>query len=233
MSRSAKLRRATTTEMRRATTAEARRATAKLAIAPARVSRKLDLGCGFVPKEGFEGVDIRGDKMTHKVDLFRFPWPFEDASVDELHSSHLVEHIPAREIEERDLAENATDADRERFVGQDMLFAFFDESYRILVPDGWMTVIVPSGRSSRAFMDPTHRRFLMQETFLYLAAEWRKINSLQHYRVNCNFACDVGHSMPQEEGARSQDAQAMRVMHYWNTTVDWIAKLKKLPPPGA
>jgi hypothetical protein len=209
--------------------------------APPPVSLKLDLGCGLVPKDGFEGVDLRGDKAKHKVDLFKFPWPFADGSVEEIHCSHLVEHIPAREIEDHDLVIPQSNPSalpllggvsgvREKFLGQDMLFAFFDECYRILQPDGWMTVIVPSGRSSRAFMDPTHRRFLMQETFLYLSAEWRHLNSLQHYRVACNFGIDVGHSMPEQEGMRSQDAQATRVMHYWNTTVDWIAKLKKLGP---
>jgi predicted SAM-dependent methyltransferase len=207
----------------------------KLVEAAPPVNVKLDLGCGLVPKDGFEGVDLYGDKAKHKVNLFKFPWPFADESVEELHASHLVEHIPAREIEERDLAVPAgldaieTAALRERLLSQDMFFAFMDECYRILQPDGWMTIIVPSGRSNRAFMDPTHRRFLMQETFLYLNEQWRTQNGLQHYRVRCNFGIDVGHTMPQEEGLRSQEAQATRIMHYWNTTVDWIAKLKKLP----
>jgi hypothetical protein len=69
----------------------------------------------------------------------------------------------------------------------------------------------------------------MQETFLYFARDWRKQNGLEHYRINCNFGVDVGHSLPQEEGLRSAEAQAQRFMTCWNVTVDWIARLKKLP----
>jgi len=210
-----------------------------LSEAKSRVSLKLDLGCGQTPKEGFEGVDLRSEQAKHKVDLFKFPWPFKDESVEELHASHLCEHIPAREIEPRDLQGLQTPdgnyiidplTDRVRaFLGQDMFFAFMDECYRILAPDAWMTIVVPSGRSNRAFMDPTHRRFFMQETFLYLSEEWRRLQKLDHYNVHTNFGVDVGHSMPQEEGLRSQEALQTRVNHYWNTTIDWIAKLKKLP----
>jgi len=207
----------------------------KLSLAVSTPSLKLDLGCGQNPKEGFEGVDIRGGKASRVVDLFKFPWPFEDGSVEELHSSHFLEHIPAREIEEQDLHPGdgpAMAARREQFLGQDMFFAFMDECYRILKPDCWMHVVVPSGRSNRAFQDPTHRRFFMQETFVYLNAEWRKSQGLDHYRVACNFAGDIGHSMPQEEGLRAPEALNQRINTMWNVTVDFIAKLKKLPPAG-
>ena len=202
---------------------------AALALASDPKVLKLDLGCGQNPKEGHEGVDLYGDKAVHKVDLFKFPWPFKDDSVDEIHSSHFLEHVPAREIEERDLAEGATAADRRELLGKDMLFAFMDECHRIMKTDAWMHVVVPSGRSSRAFWDPTHRRFFMQETFLYFAAEWRKINGLDHYRVKCNFGVDVGQSIPTEETLFAPEAQGTRFKHYWNVTADWIAKLKKLP----
>jgi len=186
---------------------------------------KLDLGCGQNPKEGFEGVDLYGDKATHKVDLFKFPWPFKDNSISEIHASHLLEHVPAREVEFRDLM--GGDGADDSYVGADMLFAFMDECWRIMKPDTWMTVIVPSGRSNRAFWDPTHRRFFMQETFLYFARAWRKQNGLDHYRVTCNFGLDVTHSMPNEEGLRSQDVQTERFKTLWNVTVDWMARLTK------
>lgn len=217
-------------ERLRAQLAELEKEAPPLVEASPRVVRKLDLGCGQNPKEGFEGVDLYGDKAKHKVDLFKFPWPFESDSVDEIHASHFLEHIPAREIEGRDLT-SPTIGDSDlysRLLGQDMLFAFMDECYRILKKDSWMHVVVPSGRSSRAFWDPTHRRFFMQETFLYFSAEWRKMNGLDHYRVNCNFGVNVGQTMPQEEGLRSAEVQADRFAHLWNVTVDWVAQLKKL-----
>lgn len=216
---------------------------APLAEVVSKPALKLDLGCGQNPKEGFEGVDLYGDKATHRHDLFKFPWAFADESVDEIYTSHFLEHVPAREIEERDL--NFDDPSRpagvhpddptrpsiirNRFLGQDMLFAIMDECYRILKPSAWMHVVVPSGRSNRAFMDPTHRRFFMQETFLYFARDWRKMNSLDHYRIRANFGVDVGYSLPNEEGLRSPDAQTTRFLHYWNVTVDWVAKMQKQP----
>jgi predicted SAM-dependent methyltransferase len=196
----------------------------KLVEAKSTPSLKLDLGCGQNPKEGFEGVDVRGGKAKHVFDLFTFPWPFEDSSVEEIHASHFLEHIPAREVEERDLV-----GKDKRYLGADMLFAFMDECYRILKPDCWMHVVVPSGRSNRAFWDPTHRRFFMQETFLYFARDWRTQQGLDHYRVACNFGVEVTHSMPQEEGLKSGEAQSARFSTLWNVTVDWHAKLKKMP----
>ena len=203
---------------------------------------KLDLGCGQNPKDGFEGVDLYGDKAKHKVDLFKFPWPFADNSVDEIFTSHLLEHVPSREVEERDLAAHGTSwstlnptggplmlARRAQFLGQDMLFAFIDECYRILKPDGWLEIVVPSGRSNRAFWDPTHRRFFMQETFCYFAREWRVGQKLDHYRIKANLVGDVGQTMPQEEGLRAMEVQAERYKTLWNVTVDWWAKLKKMP----
>ena len=192
---------------------------------------KLDLGCGQNPKEGFEGVDLYGDKAKHKVDLFKFPWPFRDNSVDEIHASHFLEHIPARDVEPRDIAPDRLQAGRE-FVGQDMLFAFVDECRRILKPDCFMQVVVPSGRSDRAFWDPTHWRFFMQQTFAYFSHDWRKSQGLDHYRVKCNFGTEVGHSQPVEETLRAPEVQAARFNTLWNVTVDWIAKMRKLPRPA-
>jgi hypothetical protein len=208
--------------------------TPKLVEAAGRHECKLDLGCGVNPKEGFEGVDLYGDKATHRVNLFMFPWPFKDNSVDEIFSSHFLEHIPAREIEERDITgaphHEITKETRARFIGQDMFFAFMDECYRIMKQDAWMQIFVPSGRSSRAFWDPTHRRFFMQETFLYLNQEWRVYNGLDHYRTKAHFGVDVGQTVPTEESLFSAEAQAERFKTRWNVTYDWVAKIKKLPP---
>lgn len=211
--------------------------------AAARSELKLDLGCGQNPREGFEGVDLYGEKAKHRVDLFRFPWPWADNSVDEINCSHFLEHVPAREVEMRDIAgltlsesgrylEPLSDVQKS-FLGQDMLFAFMDEVYRILKVDAFINIVVPSGRSDRAFWDPTHRRFFMQQTFLYFNHDWRKINGLQHYRIKCNFNFDVNPTFMQEEGTKSPEALQYRYIHLWNVTADWVAKLKRLPLPDS
>jgi len=69
---------------------------------------KLDLGCGRNKREGYVGVDadsgVGADIVASALDL-----PFEDESVDEVHSSHLVEHF------------DPSDAQK-----------FFDEVFRVL-----------------------------------------------------------------------------------------------------
>jgi hypothetical protein len=190
------------------------------------VGVKLDLACGQSPREGYEGVDLYAPNAKHKVDLFRFPYPWADNSVDEIYCSHFIEHLPAREVEERDLQNHASDGVRQRFIGQDFLFAFFDECYRVLKPDSWMHVICPSVRSERAFQDPTHRRFIAQATFYYLWRDWRVSQKLDHYNVKCNFVGNVNFSFPIELQGRAEEVTRGLYANAWNVILDYIADLK-------
>lgn len=54
---------------------------------------KIEIGGGDRPRgEGFVNVDMLAcADMVH--DLNDTPWPFEDASVDQLYSSHCIEHV--------------------------------------------------------------------------------------------------------------------------------------------
>lgn len=189
---------------------------------------KLDLACGQSCREGFEGVDMFSD-AKHRVNLMKFPWPWADNSVDELHCSHFVEHLPmvhvSREGEYRDVPGSTGD--------RDLFFAFFDECWRVLKPGGLMTVIVPALRSNRAFQDPTHRRFLPSEAFLYLNREWRTMNRLDHYGTTCDFVSPTGQggplvdgNVPMEEGLRSAEVQAARFNSLWNTVLDWCVRMR-------
>jgi len=130
---------------------------------------RLDFGSGPNVREGFEGVDRLpfGGKVKHVVDLaardpwgmkkradsplpFK-PWPWPDASVEEAHSSHFVEHL-----------------DRFERVH------FFNELYRVLAPGGKATIICPNWSSSRAYGDPTHQWPPMGVFwFFYLTRQWR------------------------------------------------------------
>ena len=191
-----------------------------LSIAKPDVTRKLDLACGQSPREGFEGVDWWNKKAQHVVDLQKYPWPFEDNSVLEAHASHYVEHIPMYPLR---VLPDGTE--------QDQFFAFFEECHRILVPDGWITVIVPNARSNGAFQDPTHRRFIVAESFLYLAKQWRDMNKLDHYNVKCDFGVDVQPVIPVEYSTWHAEVQQRRFNHEWNTVVSWQARLKVIKTP--
>ena len=188
------------------------------------ITLKLDLACGQNIREGFEGVDMPTTPgIAHGVDLMRFPWPWADSSVFELHSSHFVEHLPMEFVDSHG---NYVPAGTPG--AKDLLFAFFDECHRILIPGGWMQVIVPCVRNNRAFQDPTHRRFLPAETFLYLAKAWRDINKLDHYNVRCDFEISVNPTIPVELSAMTDEVQARRMNHDWNTVIDLHAKLKAI-----
>jgi len=199
----------------------------EVVLAPTR-ELKLDLACGQSCREGFEGVDLFAD-AKHRVNLLQFPWPWADNSVDELHCSHFVEHIPMVYVSPEGEVRHVPRSPEDR----DLFFAFFDECWRILKPGGLMTVIVPALRSNRAFQDPTHRRFLPSEAFLYLNREWRVFNRLDHYRTSCDFVAAVGAGGPQvdgnvpmEEGLRAPEVQAARFNTLWNTVLDWCVRMR-------
>lgn len=196
--------------------------------APAKELR-LDLACGQTPREGFEGVDLWGG-AKHQPNLLRFPWPWTDQSVDELFCSHFIEHIPMCYVTPKGEYIHVPTSPEDK----DLFFAFFDECWRILKSGGLFTLVLPALRSNRAFQDPTHRRFIPSETFLYLHQAWRAANRLDHYGVKCNFVAPVGDGIPavdgqvpMEEGIRAPEVQAVRFTTLWNTVADWVVRMKK------
>jgi predicted SAM-dependent methyltransferase len=188
---------------------------------------RLDLACGQNPREGFEGVDI-WEGARHQINLLKFPWPFESDSVTEIHCSHFIEHIPMAYLEPDGTYSTVQNSPH----AKDLLFAFFDECYRILKktdnpqnPLGKMTITCPAARSNRGFQDPTHRRFIVAETFMYLNRDERIVHKLDHYNVNCNFVVNVAPMVLQDLMARPHEWQQVALQHYWNTVLDWEVNL--------
>jgi hypothetical protein len=236
-------------------------------LAPPTSTLQLDLGCGQNVVPGFEGVDVPGirdylaseivnlrnkhdrtpdeakrlaeleitkDAIKYEVNLARFPWPWADSSVVELHASHFIEHLPMIFVDEvGNEVPFGTPGARE------LLFAFFDECYRVLVPGGQMKVCVPSARSNRGYQDPTHRRFFVGESFMYLWEPWRKANKLDHYNVKCNFEWSVDPGIFTHKDqlhhlqVRVDEVRNMIIDERWNIVADFHAKLRSLKPgPG-
>lgn len=181
---------------------------------------KLDLGAGPRPREGFQGVDIVEGVTDHCFDLCSgFRWPFEDNSVEELHSSHFIEHIKNDYIK--------VYGENDVLLGeQDALFRFFDEAYRVAKPGATFTVIWPALQSVRAFQDPTHRRFIPHFMIAYLSVEGRKAMGVEHYNVKCNWEGTVNPTIPTDESTRSPEVQAKRFAELWNVAADFHAVLK-------
>lgn len=166
---------------------------------------KLDLGCGPSKKEGFIGVDLRAFPGVDKVfDLRKPKWPWADNGVDEIHSSHFLEHLDG---EER--------------------VAFWNEVYRIMRPGGKMALIVPSWTSGRAYGDPTHKwPPFAPMAFYYLDKAWRGANA-PHTGYTCDLQITWGFSLAQPWGLKSQEAQAFAMNHYLEVAQDIIATVTK------
>jgi len=99
---------------------------------------KLNLGCGQNKLAGYLNVDkYAAGEPDQLVDLEIMPWPFADASADEIVMTHVLEHL-GRET--------------------DVFLGIIRELYRVLAPGGQVQIRVPHPRSEGYLGDPTHVR---------------------------------------------------------------------------
>lgn len=170
---------------------------------------KLDLGGGQRKEEGWTVVDTwEGADVVH--DLFTFPWPFKDSSVDEARMIHFLEHVPGK-----------------------LRFKFMDELWRVLKPDARCLIVCPYYSSSSAVQDPTHEwPPICDMSFAYFHKASRIGAGLGHYPVSCDFdittpeyEADAG--PPLNIGARNEEFRSMVIKHYWNVVnviKVWVTK---------
>jgi SAM-dependent methyltransferase len=158
---------------------------------------KLDLGAGKNKKEGFIGVDSRAfDGVDVVADLSQ-PWPWADGVVDEVHCSHMVEHLTAPQ--------------RIHFV---------NELYRVLKVGGKAAIITPHWSSARAYGDLTHQWPPVSEFwFYYLAKAWRD--------YTCDFDATWGYSLHPTLMTRNQEFQQFAMNFYKEAAQDLHATLTK------
>lgn len=152
---------------------------------------RLDLACGNNKKEGFIGVDLHRETQADLIiNLEKYPWGMDsgdirennekikvmdtmqdaideacvikESSVYEIHCSHYIEHV--------------TD-----------IISFMEELHRVLIPGGRATLYAPYYSSIRAWQDPTHKREISENIFLYYNRKWREYNKLAHYPIVCDF----------------------------------------------
>lgn len=101
---------------------------------------RLHLGCGKNYLVGWINCDkLPWLKTNMCFDLEKFPWPFEDNSVDEIFMDNVLEHL-------------------------DDITATMNEFYRILKPNGVVCAIVPFGNSYWTMADPTHKHTFTEQT---------------------------------------------------------------------
>jgi len=104
---------------------------------------RLNLGCGSQPEQDWvnlDAADIPGVDVVHDLDVF--PWPFKDGEAEEIKAFDVYEHV-------------------------DRPLEFMAECHRILSPGGQLYIHTSYWKNSDSFRDPTHRRFLTEESFDY------------------------------------------------------------------
>ena len=84
-------------------------------------------------------------------------------------------------------------------------------------------------KTDRAFWDPTHVRFIHEVTWYYLSKEWREMQGLDHYDVDCDFeVVTINTDLQGELASRNQETQDFARNHYWNAVGDLRVLLKAL-----
>lgn len=152
----------------------------------------LDVACGSTCPAGWVGIDsvsLPGVDIVH--DLLIFPWPIATESVAQIRCYHYLEHIPLICAHTRNQS--------------DLLLQTFDELYRVLIPGGTVFVECPHASSLRASQDPTHCRFISENTFAYTNQQWRIEHGVAHYPIRCDF--DATWKFISDEHGAIQDIQ--------------------------
>lgn len=174
---------------------------------------KLDLGCGPNPKEGFIGVDAHAFPGVSVILDLRKKWPWKNESVSEINCSHVIEHFDSEE--------------RCHIV---------NEMFRVLKPEGQVTLVTPHWASCRAYGDPTHKWAPVSEMwFYYLDKVWRMANaphtdiSVWPKGFNCDFGATWGYSMHPDLNVRNVETQNFAMQNYKEAIQDCIATLTKKP----
>jgi hypothetical protein len=173
--------------------------------------RKLDIACGQNKQPGFKGIDVAGDPDI-LWDLNETPWPIKTSSVGQVFCSHYVEHIP----------HHRPGWDRDGW------WIFFDELHRVMKKDAVAEFLCPYVMNGRAFWDPTHVRFIHEQTWYYLDRQWREAQRLDHYPVKCDFEVVTIDTtgVPDDFMARNHEQQMFARTHYWNALGDLRVLLK-------
>lgn len=173
---------------------------------------RLDIGCGPNKRPDHIGIDaIAFPGVDHVLDAGTQQWPFEDGSVESIHTSHFMEHLTAPQ--------------RVYFV---------NEAYRVLRDGGQCLITVPHWGSARAYGDPTHQWPPVSEFwFYYLSRDWRAQNAphtdAKHWPqgFNCHFEATWGYATHPTLQVRNQEFQMFALQFYKEAAQDICATLTK------
>ena len=105
--------------------------------------RILDVGCGQHKFPGSIGIDMNPDTAADVLcHLDRGSLPFRDGAFDEVHATHLIEHV-------------------------DNVIRTMEEFHRVTRSGGVVVIVTPHYTDFSSFCDPTHKWHLNSFSFRY------------------------------------------------------------------
>ena len=129
-----------------------------------------------------------------------------DESVSEVYSAYTLNRIPGPER-----------------------LKWMSEVWRVLVPQGKITVIVPYWSSPRSIQDPCAAwPPLCEQSFLYFNKEFRTMNKCE-FKGDCDFDFVYGYALDQETANKEDNVRSFWIKHYLNTANDLQLTLTKRP----
>lgn len=164
---------------------------------------RIDIGCGKSCPPEWIGLDSIDFGQKHVLDV-RKGLPFKADSVDEVRSSHFVEHL--------------TGAER---------VAFFNDLWRVMKQGATAQIVTPNWSHACAYGDPTHQWPPMSPWYpLYLNKAWRD-GQAPHVGYKCDFDHVVAGSWDASIEGRNQEYKMTAMNQYVNCWRDLIITLTK------
>jgi len=159
----------------------------------------LDIGCGPHKQPGTVGIDCRRLPGVEVVCDFERGLPFREGSVAAAFSIHSIEHM-------RDL------------------ITFMEELYRVCAPGAKVYIKTPYYASRKAFVDPTHVRFMTEESFEYFKAQ-------NYYGLKTNFRT-VSIRFPMRKPFKYLPSyfQKRCRRYFWNVCEEMLVVLEAVKP---
>jgi SAM-dependent methyltransferase len=131
------------------------------------ISRHLDIGCGYAPRNplnqnqlyGCDLLDVKEFKEAppfeyKQVDLVRQGIPYPDSFFDSISAFDFLEHVPRQSVDEQ--------------CRPTVPFIhLMSEIHRVLKPNGLLIASTPAYPHPEAFQDPTHVNIITDQTHIY------------------------------------------------------------------
>ena len=158
----------------------------------------LDIGCGANKQPGSTGIDRRRLKGVDVICDIERGLPFRDRTVASAHLIHTIEHIHNLNL-------------------------FMEDLHRVCVPGAKVFIKTPYYTSREAFVDPTHVRFLTDDSFKYYAFP-------NYYDLKCHFrTVSIDYAMRKPFNLFPAHFRKRARRYLWNVCIEMDVVLETVP----